>query len=165
MFQGVANHDVFFGAEDDQAAYLTDMNLQMYENLTTVASKQGAQVLVFPEFGLEPIRNANRTDLYAYAETVPAVSGTGVNPCNEADDFANRPILLRMSCVAQKQSILVLINMIDYQPCAPSADPNCPEDERYLVKNIAVVRNLEILTYIQLFLLFIFMVVQHGCYV
>lgn len=129
---GVANHDVFFGAENDQANYLTDMNLQMYENLTAVASKHGAQVLVFPEFGLEPVHQANRTDLYAYAETVPAMSTTSVIPCNESNDFADRPIQLRMSCVAQKHSILVLVNMIDYQPCVPSADPNCPEDERYL---------------------------------
>jgi hypothetical protein len=51
----------------DQPEYLTNMNLQMYENLTAMAGKQGAQVLVFPEFGLEPIHDAARTDLYAYA--------------------------------------------------------------------------------------------------
>jgi pantetheine hydrolase len=130
---GVANHHVFFGSGSDQPEYLTNMNLQMYENLTAVAGKQGAQVLVFPEFGLEPIHDAARTDLYAYAETVPMVSDTLVIPCEDPDTFADRPILFRMSCAARRESVLVLVNMIDSQPCDRSADPNCPDDDRYQV--------------------------------
>ena len=67
------------------------------------------------------------------AETVPMVSDTLVIPCEDPDTFADRPILFRMSCAARRESVLVLVNMIDSQPCDRSADPNCPDDDRYQV--------------------------------
>lgn len=133
MNQGVANHDVFFGTGSDTPAHLTDVNLQLYENLTTVAGNQGVQVLVFPEFGLEPVQDATRTDLYSYAETVPLVTDSQITPCDDADVYADRPLLYRMSCAAKKNSLLLLVNMIDLQPCEVTTDSNCPEDGRYLV--------------------------------
>ena len=130
---GVVNHDVFYGSGGEEVSSLVDINLQLYENLTVVAGSEGVQVLVFPEFGLEPVPAANRTDLYSIAETVPAVTDTLTTPCNEAKEFADRPILYRMSCAAKEASLLLLINMVDSQPCDTSTDSNCPEDGRYQV--------------------------------
>lgn len=130
--QGVANHNVFFGTDSDHSSYLMDMNLQLYENLTAVAGSQGVQVLVFPEFGLEPVHEAARADLYAYAETVPSASEL-VTPCNEDAEYAERPVLYRMSCAAKKQSLLLLVNMVDLQPCDATTDESCPEDGHYQV--------------------------------
>jgi pantetheine hydrolase len=133
LIKGVANHDVFFGTASDESSYLIDINLQLYENLTAVAGSQGTQVLVFPEFGLESVRDATRADLYSYAETVPAVSDPVVTPCDDAVMYVERPILYRMSCAAKKNSLLVLVNMVDLQPCEISTDENCPEDGHYQV--------------------------------
>lgn len=139
MILGVVNHDVFFGTGSDTPAYLKDVNLQLYENITMVSGKNGAQVLVFPEFGLESVQKATRTDLYSYAETVPLVSDPYVTPCDEADVYADRPILYRLSCAAKKNSLLLLVNMIDSQPCEISTDKNCPEDGRYLVSRVVMI--------------------------
>lgn len=133
MTLGVVNHDVFFGDGDDTPAYLMDMNLQMYENLTAVAGDQGTQVLIFPEFGLESVQDPTREDLYPYAETVPIPSDSLVTPCEEADEFADRPILYRLSCAAKRNALLLLVNMIDMQPCDAATDTNCPDDGHYQV--------------------------------
>lgn len=100
-----------------------------------MASTQGAQVLVFPEFGLEPVHDAGRTDIYPYAETVPAVTESIIIPCDKAEEFADRPILLRMSCAAKRNALVVLVNMVDSQPCSAATDSNCPEDGRYQVQS------------------------------
>ena len=133
----VAEHSIFYGSNSDSSEYKLDVNIQLYENLTILARNHGAQVLVFPEFGLTPVESAtNRADLYPFAEVIPDViadpsTENYIIPCDSANDFQDRPILFRMSCAARENKILVLVNMIDFQSCDATQDQNCPEDGHY----------------------------------
>ena len=128
----VAEHSVFMGSEGDSPEYLLEINLQLYENLTSLAKSQKAQVIVFPEFGLTPTKAESRSDLYPFLEVIPDVNSSQlISPCLTPQQFASSPILLRMSCTARNNKILTLINIIDKQECSSSTDLNCPIDGHY----------------------------------
>ena len=128
----VANHDLFLGSSSDGSDYLLSKNIELYENLTTVGKSSGAQVVIFPEFGLTPVASADeRSDLYPYVEAIPDVDiNSPIVPCGESS-FTDRPILSRISCAAKSNEVLVLVNMIDTQPCSSETDKNCPADGHY----------------------------------
>lgn len=125
---GVAEHEIYMGQEGETLDSIVEVNIQLYENLTALAGFHGAQVVVFPEFGLTPVIARDRDDLYPFLEVIP---NERISPCENRQDFLDRPRLLRMSCAAQENKILVLINIIDKQVCSIQNDPNCPEDGHY----------------------------------
>jgi len=125
----VMEHTVYQGTEDESNESKLNKNLEIYEQAVVASVKQGVQVLVFPEFGLTPSAMDKRSDLYPFIEVIPDVS-TNVTPCNDAS-FADRPILQRMSCAAQKNKQLILVNMIDNVACSSGTDGNCPSDGHY----------------------------------
>mmetsp|Transcript_21353 Transcript_21353/g.36134 ORF Transcript_21353/g.36134 Transcript_21353/m.36134 type:complete len:415 (-) Transcript_21353:175-1419(-) len=127
----VAEHTTYMGKTGDHPELLLKKNLDIYEGLISIAAKNGANVLVFPEFGLTATAAATRSDLYPFAEVIPEISDTLICPCEQEDDFVSRPILYRMSCAARKAKILVLVNTIDWQSCDPQDDANCPTDLHY----------------------------------
>lgn len=128
----VVEHSVYMGNENDSSSNLLDINIQLYENLTTLAKLNSAQVIVFPEFGLTPTKGESRSDLYPYLEVIPDVNPTQlISPCLTPEKFSNSPILLRMSCAAKNNKILTLINIIDKQDCSSTTDSNCPSDGHY----------------------------------
>jgi pantetheine hydrolase len=127
----VAEHEIYMGQSDDNPADLVEINLQLYENLTNLAKLHDAQVLVFPEFGLTPTNAQTRKDLYPFLEVIPEVTSEGIIPCLAPGTFADRPRLLRMSCAARENQILLLINIIDKQVCSLDSDSNCPSDGHY----------------------------------
>jgi pantetheine hydrolase len=129
----VAEHEIYMGQSGDSPADLVEINIQLYENLTILAKLHGAQVLVFPEFGLTPTKAQTRDDLYPFLEVIPEVTSDGINPCRSPETFADRPRLLRLSCAALKNEILLLINIIDKQVCSLDSDPNCPSDGHYQI--------------------------------
>jgi predicted amidohydrolase len=124
----VAEHEIYMGQEGDTSESLVEINIQLFENLTSLATRQGAQVVVFPEFGLTPVVAKNRDDLYPFLEVVP---NEKISPCLNHQEFLDRPRLLRMSCAAQENQIIILVNIIDKQVCSVENDPNCPVDGHY----------------------------------
>ena len=104
----VAEHAVV-GLEDTQTSIEEKLsaNIVTYEELIGLASKAGqAEIIVFPEFGLNPIDNQNRKQLSVVAEAIPEV---GTVPCFSSAG----EIVKRMSCAAKEQKISVLVNMVD----------------------------------------------------
>lgn len=127
----VAEHSIFYGADSDTPESKLSTNLDIYDNLISVSSDHNAQVIVFPEFGLTPVDPQTRSDLYPYAEQIPDVSSnSSFLPCSDPN-FADKPILKRMSCSSQRTKQLVLIEMIDFVPCDESSDSKCPSDGHY----------------------------------
>ncbi|GIY59336.1 pantetheinase [Caerostris extrusa] len=51
------------------------------------------------------------------------------NPCSQPGQYADRPILYTLSCIAQHNSVYVVANMGDIQSC--EGDPDCPSDGTY----------------------------------
>lgn len=103
-------------------------NLDVYSDVARRASKEGVQLLVFPEDGL--FVPADRQDAKNYVEHVPVVDPNNlVNPC-DSDEYHQKPgILWRLSCMAKNGSLYVVADMADIQPCSNATSNNtCPSD-------------------------------------
>ncbi|KAM9493461.1 biotinidase [Clarias gariepinus] len=107
-----------------------NQNLEVFKRQATAAAEQGAQILVFPEDGIHGF-NFTRASIAAYLETVPDPVAVKWSPCADPDRFQNTEVLQRLSCMAQKNSLFLVANMPDCQPCNSSVDPLCPADGRY----------------------------------
>lgn len=127
----VAEHTVFMGKDTDSSAYKLNVNLDIYANLTALASTRKVQILVFPEFGLVPANADSRESLYPYAEVIPAVNPSSpAIPCTDAT-FSDKVIMQRMSCAARDNRVALLVNTVDYVSCEAATDSNCPSDNHY----------------------------------
>lgn len=127
----IAEHEIYMGKEGDSPESLLQVNLDLYQRHIKLAKSKGAQVIVFPEFGLtaDDGKNTTRADLYPFAEEIPEGSA-GVTPCNNPN-YASTSILARMSCAAKDNKILTLINTIDWVNCDRATDASCPSDDHY----------------------------------
>eukprot|EP01091_Cochliopodium_minus_P018550 TRINITY_DN7552_c0_g1_i1.p1 TRINITY_DN7552_c0_g1~~TRINITY_DN7552_c0_g1_i1.p1 ORF type:complete len:282 (+),score=64.65 TRINITY_DN7552_c0_g1_i1:2-847(+) len=85
-------------------------NLEMYKYHVLSAKKNGAQMIIFPEFGLNG-KNIwiNRTTVYPYTEVVEV----NTNPCQNPSKYENSPAVLFGSCSAKNNSILMILNMYE----------------------------------------------------
>ena len=126
----------------EEAISIMNTNLDTYEGHIKAAKQSGVQIIVFPEDGLYGDDKCTREEILPYLEYIPNTEG--IQPCNEADfkfpssehnynltSFDKQPILKRVSCLAQKYQIVIVLDMGDIQPCSKSNDPNCPNDHRY----------------------------------
>ncbi|XP_074542888.1 biotinidase [Halichoeres trimaculatus] len=107
-------------------------NLDIYEEQAARAAQQGAQILVFPEDGIQGF-NFSRSSISSYLETVPDPQQESWNPCTEPDKYNNTEVLQRLSCMARSNNLYIVANMADLQPCPLSTDPtsSCPPDGRW----------------------------------
>ncbi|XP_030003801.1 biotinidase isoform X2 [Sphaeramia orbicularis] len=107
-------------------------NLDVYEEQAARAAQQGAQILVFPEDGLQGF-NFTRTSISGYLETIPDPQQESWNPCMEPDKHKNTEVLQRLSCMARRFNLYLVANMADMQPCSGKTHPSssCPPDGRW----------------------------------
>jgi predicted amidohydrolase len=126
----VAQHAVFLGIDSDSSDFKLQKNLEIYKNLTALAKSKGAQILVFPEFGLTATGGKVRSDLYPFAERIADVQTPPQIPC-ENPSFTDESILSTMSCAAKENQIAISVNMIDWVDCNIEIDSNCPTDNHY----------------------------------
>ncbi|XP_064410944.1 biotinidase [Latimeria chalumnae] len=114
---------------DRQSALnLMNKNLDIYQEQVAIASKQGVQIIVFPEDGIHGL-NYSRESIYHFLETIPDPRSVKWNPCLEPQAFNNTEVLQRLSCMAKEGRMYLVANMPDKQPC--NSDPHCPSDGRY----------------------------------
>ncbi|XP_035205498.1 pantetheinase-like isoform X2 [Stegodyphus dumicola] len=126
---------------------IVSSNLRFYEKAASLAAKNGADIIVFNEFGLFPYE-PSREFLRKYMEHVPDPKKVEFNPCVENDK--NRYILHTLSCMARRNKIFVVANAGDIHPCNSVCDisetkscaDKCPEDG-VLMYNTDVVFNPE----------------------
>ncbi|KAK2921189.1 hypothetical protein Q8A73_000674 [Channa argus] len=103
-------------------------NLDVYEEQAALAAQQGAQILVFPEDGLQGI-NFSRSSISGYLETIPDPQQESWNPCTEPEKYNNTEVLQRLSCVARRNNLYLVANMADLQPCPLKTNhTSCPSD-------------------------------------
>ncbi|XP_060637977.2 biotinidase [Anolis sagrei] len=115
---------------DRQSALeLMNKNLDIYEEQVIAAAEQGAQIIIFPEDGIQGF-NFTRTSIYPYLDLIPSPDSVTWNPCNEAYLFNDTEVLHRLSCMALKNQLFLVANIGTKQFCEPS-DPSCPPDGRY----------------------------------
>ncbi|XP_034016593.1 biotinidase-like [Thalassophryne amazonica] len=106
-------------------------NLDIYEQQAAIAAKQGAQILVFPEYGLHGFF-FSRLSISGYLETVPDPQQESWNPCTEPDKH-NTEVLQQLSCMARRNNLYIVANLPDLQPCPMKSEPitSCPPDGRW----------------------------------
>uniref|UniRef100_A0A3P8TGW4 Biotinidase n=1 Tax=Amphiprion percula TaxID=161767 RepID=A0A3P8TGW4_AMPPE len=107
-------------------------NLDIYEEQAARAAQQGAQILVFPEDGLQGF-NFTRSSISSYLETIPDPQQESWNPCTEPGRHSNTEVLQRLSCMARRYSLYLVANMADLQPCPlqSALSSSCPPDGRW----------------------------------
>uniref|UniRef100_A0A665U7F5 Biotinidase n=1 Tax=Echeneis naucrates TaxID=173247 RepID=A0A665U7F5_ECHNA len=87
-------------------------NLDVYEPQAAQAAQQGAQILVFPEYGLNGF-NFTRTSISGYLETIPDPEEEHWNPCTDPQRHSNTEVLHTLSCMARRHSLYLVANMGD----------------------------------------------------
>lgn len=127
----VAQHATYMGQGTESVTQLVRTNLDMYERHVYLAAVNGAQVIAFPEFGLVPVEDGNRTKIGELAEVIPNAEAKYI-PCVDTS-FSDRPILSRSSCMAKSNHIVVMVNMVDWLDCDKTVDSNCPDDGHYQI--------------------------------
>lgn len=117
-------------------------NLDVYEQQAARAAQQGAQILVFPEDGIQGF-NFTRSSISGYIETIPDPQQESWNPCTEPSRYNNTEVLQRLSCMARRYGLYLVANMADMQPCPLKTDPSssCPPDGRWQFNTNVVFRS------------------------
>jgi pantetheine hydrolase len=105
-------------------------NLEVYRKQASEARRQGADILVFPEDGIYGT-SFTRESVYNYLENIPLPLEPPWSPCSEPDLHPQTDVLRELSCLAKNNSLYIIANMGDKQPCDNKTDPKCPKDGRY----------------------------------
>ncbi len=116
---------------DQSSSQRVENNLKGFKDaLDQITNLGGAQIVVFPEDAILGQIYLTRRSIFPYLEQIPEISklNTSVNPCTQSE-FADRPILRKLSCLARQFNIVLVANMGDVQTC--EGDPQCPSNGRY----------------------------------
>lgn len=86
-------------------------NAQVYASHIAEAARQGADILVFPEYGLTGESSAPKRLWVSggYTEVIPVPDGSV--PC---DSGVDAPTIVALSCAAREHAIAVVANLMDY---------------------------------------------------
>ncbi|KAJ8315313.1 hypothetical protein KUTeg_007463 [Tegillarca granosa] len=103
------------------------VNLKAMKAKTKEASKQGAKLIVLPEYGIygpAKLGGLDKTKLVPYLERIPNPNIVSWNPCDNPGLFTDADVQIFLSCLAKNNSIYVVANYGDLQQC--QTNPNCP---------------------------------------
>lgn len=89
-------------------------SVSSYEGYAATAAGQGAQIIVFPEYGITGFSSYPKQSWKSggYTETFPAASGQ--IPCDDASAFSEAPSVVSLSCTAKKHSTAIVANLMEY---------------------------------------------------
>jgi predicted amidohydrolase len=108
------------------------------------AAQAGAQIIVFPEYGLigfanRPFATTKKAAYAALFDEIPEPNGDV--PCLNPDRYANAPTIVTLSCGARNSGIAIVGALGDIVRCPNEAYPGCaqqPSDNKTLQFNTAV---------------------------
>ena len=72
-----------------------------------------------------------RKNIKPYLEFIPDPTVERWCPCTEPTRFPNSDVQQYLSCLARNNSLYLVANFGDIQPCNKTTDPNCPSDSHY----------------------------------
>lgn len=130
---------------DDHPSYTVRKQVTINATLALAkeAAREGAHIIVFPEYGLIgwPTYPYGTTRKAAYAELfeeIPEPTGDDI-PCLHPSRYANAPTIVAISCGAMHNNISIVGCMGDIVSCPNSDYPGCTENtEGHLQFNTAV---------------------------
>ncbi|XP_071946322.1 pantetheinase-like [Antedon mediterranea] len=120
--------EVLSSINKESALKVINKNLNHFEELIQTASQQKARIIVFPEYGITGFGQTRNTAPY-FGEKVPNPYMSSVIPCTNVQ-FNNTTILKKLSCLAIKNNIIIVANVISVEPC--QVDAPCPPDGQFI---------------------------------
>lgn len=130
VFEHVRYDDVVKGLTPQ---FAIKKNLDSYNTATKTAARQGADIIVFPEWGLYHHDSRNQSTILLFAEDVPDPTKEVWNPCEDQAIFKGRPVLQRLSCMARDNALYLVANIVDIKKCFPQEScktSDCSQDNR-----------------------------------
>ena len=113
-------------------------NLLQYEKFTAEAKSQGADIIVFPEYGMSGFITQTRDAVLPYLQIISDEMLHTIPCIDEPDeDFLDIWVIRELSCMARMYGIYIAVDALEKQPCNPD-DSKCPPDGRHQY-NTAVV--------------------------
>ncbi|CAK9292728.1 unnamed protein product, partial [Gordionus sp. m RMFG-2023] len=112
----IYEHEVIGNVQTRNSKDIIKMNLDIYDDKVAIASKKGAKIIVFPEYGITGYYDT-KSEMSKFVEVVPdIVERNYVNPCNNQNySNKNHYILHTLSCMAKKNKIFIVANMGELQ--------------------------------------------------
>ena len=92
---------------------------------------QGADIIIFPEYGAFGIGFDTRDSIYPFLEEIPNPDDFNWNPCLDAENITEVLAQFSLSCMAIEHNLYVVANIGNKITCDPQSDPRCPQDGRY----------------------------------
>eukprot|EP01065_Artemidia_motanka_P006733 TRINITY_DN13288_c0_g1_i1.p1 TRINITY_DN13288_c0_g1~~TRINITY_DN13288_c0_g1_i1.p1 ORF type:complete len:466 (+),score=105.01 TRINITY_DN13288_c0_g1_i1:47-1399(+) len=89
-----------------------EANVKAYSGYAEEAAAKGADIIVFPEYGVTGFSNYPASQWGTYAEPVPNATPSDV-PCDLRRKYAAAPTVVALSCLAKANRIAVVANMAD----------------------------------------------------
>lgn len=92
--------------------------MKAYDTYAAQAASEGAQIIVYPEYGLTGFSAYSKQSWYwgGYTETIPLLSEFEgrVVPCDSKASFPDAPSVVSLSCSARKYGIALVVNLMEY---------------------------------------------------
>lgn len=152
-FRAAVYEHLFVKEPIDKPLEVLKNNLAIFERVIKKASKNSANIIVFPEYAL--VHEISREDTLAegIASIIPSLN---VNLCEESKNkknkatnkiekiadkiIVNRFLLKRLSCAARKNNIYVAVNLFEMTKNLNKTDNFLNfQDQDYLLYNVNVV--------------------------
>lgn len=117
------------GDQEEPLSKIIFKNLLVYKRVTSIAAKNGADVIVFPEYGLYPF--VTREKFRIVAQYVPDPRRIHWNPCTDPSRDKNISIVKDLSCMAKQYNIYLAANLVTVLNCNKTKSV-CPPDGIFL---------------------------------
>ncbi|XP_012234830.1 vanin-like protein 1 isoform X2 [Linepithema humile] len=99
-------------------------NSDAYVKHIETASKQNADIIVFPEVGLTTVHFPEREEMQNWTTIIPSIEDNYTSCIQDTIEVSET--LKKISCAARQNEIYVVINIAEKLPC--TEDP-CPKDK------------------------------------
>lgn len=119
------------------------VNLDIFDKVSAIASKNGADIIVFPEDGLFLDTIPKMNVVLSEVPNPKHLDTTNNNPCLHKSSYDSGSVLAKLSCMARRNNIYVVANFGTRESCWPALSDHkikCP-DRGYYVFNTNVVLN------------------------
>jgi predicted amidohydrolase len=127
----VAERVVYAGSSNESVQAILNKNLNQMDKHGAVAGvEHQAQILVFPEFGLNPCDMSKRDACLPFCEEISVNVNDSIVICNNSQ-FEQSSIMARSSCNALTNNLVIAVNMMEVIYCDANTDKACPKDGRY----------------------------------
>ncbi|XP_047502867.1 biotinidase-like isoform X2 [Penaeus chinensis] len=97
-------------------------NARVFVEYAEAARQQGADIIVFPEYGLTGSTSRSLADFMSKTQALPD-PGTGTVLCNSTDTSESIEAVRVLSCAAAELGMYLVVNLAEQVPCEPQMNP------------------------------------------